>query len=346
MLKNIKLSDLCDDCFKDNTIIETKIYPIDYLLKGGLELGYIFQFVGDSAVGKSTIALQIAKSICEQGYNLLYLDSEGSITQEMLKTTGVMKHYNDQFYLQKCSKFDEVEKVLDRFISTGEISFIFIDSLAALINPGFVNLNHDKTKFGRTGISVTTNEAHVTSGPLTKFMTKYRSLATSQNICFVLINQYRTSIDGHYNTSTKLYGPKNVQYASDVIIKISDCASIGPFKSFKDFTKETSPSVGKPLEFEVYRSNKLSPGIKVPGYLKYGSGIDNMYSYFHELKENNIITQAGVYYSLPFHGTEIKEKGAISFIEKLRCENFNASDFKELISSNNSNIDSDGDMEV
>ena len=71
-----------------------------------------------------------------------------------------------------------------------------------------------------------------------------------------------------------------------------------------------------------------------------------MYSYFYELKENNIITQAGVYYSLPFHGTEIKEKGAISFIEKLRCENFNASDFKELISSNNSNSDSDGDMEV
>ena len=80
MIKNIKLPDLCDDCFKDNTIIETKIYPIDYLLKGGLELGYMFQFVGDSAVGKSTIALQIAKSVCERGYNLLYLDSEGSIT--------------------------------------------------------------------------------------------------------------------------------------------------------------------------------------------------------------------------------------------------------------------------
>lgn len=328
-MANLNLSDLGQDCFKDHNIVETKIYSLDLLLKGGLELGSMVQLVGASNVGKSTIGLQVANNVCEQGYNVLYLDSEGSVSQEMMDSMGLMKHYNSSFYLRKESKFDKVEEVLDMFISTGQISFIIIDSLAALINPGFHNLNHKKNTREKAGISVTTNEAHVTSGPLTKFMSKYRSIATDYKICFVLINQYRTSIDNHYNTSTKVYGPKNIRYASDVIIKINACASTGSLKSFDDFTKPIT--TGKALEFEIDRSNKCAPGLKEPAFLRFGSGIDNLFSYFYKLKEVNVITQLGVYYSLIFGGNEIKEKGAIGFIEALRSIGFNDDNFKKLL---------------
>lgn len=344
--KKISLSDLGHDYFKDNTIVESEVYPLDCLLQGGLELGSMIQLAGAPAVGKSTIGMQIAHNVCNQGYNVLYLDSEGSVSQEMMNSVNLMKYYNSSFFLEKVSQFDKAEKVLDQFISTGEINFIIIDSLAALINPAFLNLNHKKSTYEKAGISVTTNDAHVTSGPLTKFMSKYRSAATDNKICFILINQYRMSFDSKFNSTTKVYGPKNILYSSDVLIRINACPAKGRFKDFNDFA--SGLDIGKALEFEVDRSNKCAPGVKAPAFLKYGEGIDNLFSYFYELKGKNIVIQSGVYYSLTFNGSEIKEKGALAFIDALRRSGFCARDFKKLISGNDSSkrYSSDADIEV
>ncbi|MFV0275168.1 MAG: AAA family ATPase [Bacilli bacterium] len=307
--------------FSDTTIVKSGIYSLDYLLKGGLQLGSFIQFVAESGIGKSTIALQVASNLCEQGHKVLYLDSEGSVTNKTLESTGVSKYLNNGFYYVRESTFDKVEKKLDRFISTNEISVIMIDSIANLINEGFTNLND--------GISITNNNTNNISGPLVKFINKYKSVATSCNICFVLVNQYRNTINMKIGTQLKEYGSKNVRYASDVIIKINGIKSFGSARDFKNLTN--SADAGIALELEIVKSNKSRPGTIMPAYLIYGKGIDNMWNWVYELKKADVIKQAGKYFSLDYVGNQIKEDGMPNFVRALESTEFSVDDFTNLM---------------
>jgi len=80
------------DYFSDSKVISTNIPIVDKALCGGLELGSIVQFVGESSTGKSTLVMQIVSNLCKQNKKVLYIDSEGSISKNLLETLEI---YND-----------------------------------------------------------------------------------------------------------------------------------------------------------------------------------------------------------------------------------------------------------
>lgn len=278
------LADIIKD-FKVYTpqIVPTQIHILDAILCGGLELGSIIQIVGESGVGKSTLAMDIAKQLCNQDYKVLYLDSEGSISKELITKIGL----DENFIYARANTFKEVETILDKIINTNEIQFIFIDSLATIIHEGFTVIDGNKKS-----ISLTTDNTSYNSKKLVNFMNKYNALAKSRNICFIMINQHRNQLDMKNGSILKIYGAKNVIYNSDVVLRVKYAKSTDAFKKLTSSAKR-----GVALQLEIVKSNKKEPS-EFPFYLLYGKGVSSIINDVYALIQIGYIKEEGNgYYS-------------------------------------------------
>ena len=176
--------------YKDkHQVISTEIKGLDYILGGGLELGSKVQIVAESSTGKSTIALQMAKNFCQKNLNVLYVDTENSITKELLESTGCNEYLNEgkkdgMLVLLKESDFDTVNEKLDVLIKSGVFKLIIIDSLASMVSNNYVETKDGKEKI----IPLTNNNTNYESRPLNLFINKYSNLANKYNVAIIYIN--------------------------------------------------------------------------------------------------------------------------------------------------------------
>lgn len=318
MAKTKSPFDMVDNYLDDLNIIPTNIFALDFILKGGIEESTTYQLVGESGVGKSTIALTIARNLCEQDKHVVYIDSEGSVSKQLLESLGLIPYLDEKLFTYiRESTFSKVESILDKLLSTDEVSLVIVDSIATLVNEDFTDL--------KNGISITTKNTYYTTGPLVLFMNKYKSLAMSKKFSLLLINQYRNTIDMKKGTILKEYGSKNTKYNSDVILRIGTIKSNSDYYDFKRMTKPFED--GTELCFEVVKSNKASPNESIPFYLCYGKGISDVCNYLYALQKLGTITQSGGYYAIEYNGVVIKAQGINSFYTQL----MSYVDFQELI---------------
>lgn len=277
--KTFDLNDLKSFEF-NKEIIDLQTFPLDCLLNGGYEKGSLNEIVGEAMTGKTTIACQLAWKLCINNHKVLYVDTDGKVSKNMLETIGLAEYLNSNFFYVRFSSFSKVEEVLDSYILTDEIDFIIIDSIASLISDVFTNLE--------SGVSITTSNSAYNSRPLTNFISKYNAIAKEKNICFLFINQLRNKVDPKLGTLPKIYGSKNIQNNCSTIIKISSINKSSRFSNFKDYPKY---SKGCDLEFELIKSNRTIPNKKVPFYFSFGSGIESKYNVIYGLIENKIVIQ-------------------------------------------------------
>lgn len=315
----ITLSDLKSSKLTDERI-RLGLIPFDAIISGGFETtGTIVQLVSASGLGKSTLACQISEKMCEFGTNVLYIDSEGSISTDILYSTGLLQYLDKSFFIVRESTFTSIEKTIDLYLSTGEIGFIVVDSLSAIMHDGFGNLSQNKgkstdSKEKNSAISISTNNSNYNSRQLTLFLNKYAMLAKQRGISILYTNQFRTRITNLFNyAEEKIGGSKNVKYSSDIIVKISDNIS----KQNKDFTSYINRTdfehIGKDLEFEIIKSNKARTGKKIPFRFDYGFGINKFFSVTYPLfKKGILVNNKGNYVYTPYD----EEKG--EFLEDFK----------------------------
>ncbi|NLZ46310.1 MAG: AAA family ATPase [Clostridiales bacterium] len=286
------------------TTIPTGIYSLDSLLNGGIDLGSKVQIVAESSTGKSTIALQICKNWCIRGRNVFYIDSENSITKELLESTGCdfyteKQHGYGRLVILKKSSFNDVSEYLDKAISLREFSLVVIDSLASLVNDCYVDIENEKKD--KVVKSLTNNNTNYESRPINLFINKYSALASRYKIAFLFVNQYRNKVDPLKGTVLKEYGNKIVRYNSDIIIKIKKEKEMlweteNEIYSDKPFL-EAMPATHARLTFTVDKSNKVITGTAIESYIKYGYGLDaNIESVLKKIRDGDII-KSGKYYT-------------------------------------------------
>lgn len=108
--KAVRIKDVSDAGFKRLT---TKMGEIDRIFGGGIVEGSLILIAGEPGVGKSTLLLQVANSMAQQGLNVLYVCGEESAEQTSLRARRLgIDHQN--IYLLSETNFTAIKGQIDQ----------------------------------------------------------------------------------------------------------------------------------------------------------------------------------------------------------------------------------------
>lgn len=276
-----------ENYFEHQTTTETGILPLDIILSGGIISSDLIQLVGESGTGKTSLSLQISLNYCKDKKNVLYIDTKADITEFTLKNYGLMDYLGKGFYYAVCSSFKKVDEKLNQYINTGELDLIIIDSIPSLVNDGYLNISEDK------GIKIDNNNTNYDTRPLLLLLRKLSKLSIENNFAILLVNEFRNKVDPKLGTFVKIFGPKALQYDSNVILKLYQGKDKEFISKFNALKKE---NIGTPMYLETIKSNRQKVGSGLPFFLDNGSGYSEIASYIYALLKMGAIKQRGTYY--------------------------------------------------
>lgn len=306
--KKLSIEDIIQELKDDKESkepLKAGLLPLDLIFPYGIN-DEVIQIAGDSGTGKTLLALELAKVYCNQGRKVLYLNTQNSVNRDRLEQYNLNQFINTQFFIFKEQTFKKSEELLDKFIGTDELDLVIVDSIANLVNDGYLNLKHEgKSK----GISIDNYNSNYDTRPLSLFIRKYSALASNKHFTLVLVSSMRQKVHKTLGTIEKRFGPKSLDGCCSTIIKINKPKSSKFYKTFENLNQGTS------LEFEVIKSNTINPNFKIPYYLVYAYGIDELYNLVYYLIMTNAVKQTGAYYS--FAGTDTRFHGIGSLIEEI-----------------------------
>ena len=180
--------------------ISTGSKQLDYIISnrenGGLPEGRIIEIFGPPSIGKSHIAIQIAKTTQEMGGVAVYIDTENATSVENLKLLGV--NISKRFVYVDTHCTEEVLKIAEATIMKAKAMnkdipvTIIWDSVAASSPKAELLGEYDKDTIG------------LQARCISKGMRKITGVIANQNVLFVILNQIRTKIGVLYTVILQL----------------------------------------------------------------------------------------------------------------------------------------------
>lgn len=319
MAKELTLQDLSKNFnvwTEDPEIIKLKNPVLNGMFHGGLPKGSVIQIAAQSGVGKSTLAVQVARELCEIGKNVLYIDVEKGLNKNMLESMGILKFLNNQdttkggnFIIVKEFDCGKVNNLIQQICDNGLADAVILDSLGALdsgIYKSDSGVDADNPKVGADTKSIKI------------IMKTINGCAMTFGTTFICINHLAQSIGSYIPTESPTGGRAPV-YLSDIIIKLT--------KKTSEFEKL---KVGQKVEFEAIKSRYGAGKAKIPFYIRFGKGIAMIPTY-REVLDNHpeiLETRGGGTGSLFLNGQEFKFRGDNQLLQ-LIAEHYH--EIKDLI---------------
>lgn len=255
-------------------VYKTGIVPLDLVLNGGLETGSLIELAGESQCGKSTLVLHLVKNMAEKGLKTLYIDSEGSVKEDMLDGIGLTpylttkKNKNNLVTVIRESAFKVVEELIDAALTTDEYKIFVIDSLTALANDEYLDIESDRSTLEmRPGL-----QAQLTSN----FLRKLNALKTAHNCIFICINQTRVDLSG-FKPTHKSTGGQAVMFYPDIRLFMKVKAKIEEKRELIIGAQDIP--IGASGTIEAKKSRLGAGFIPFPITVYYGKGISNLTAY-------------------------------------------------------------------
>lgn len=117
---------------KEANRLKTNIAELDRVLGGGIVAGSVILIGGDPGIGKSTISLQISNQLTHQGFTVLYVSGEESVTQTKLRAkrlgAGVKE---DNLYIVNQTDLS----LIIEYINKIKPEAVIIDSIQVIFEP-------------------------------------------------------------------------------------------------------------------------------------------------------------------------------------------------------------------
>ena len=196
--------------------ISTGSRLLDYIVanrqNGGLPEGRIVEVFGPPGIGKSHIAIQIARATQKLGGIVVYIDTENATSVENLSLLGVdiMKRfvYVDTHCTEEVLSIAESTILKAKAMDKDVPITIIWDSVAASSPKAELIGDYDKESIGLQARAVS------------KGMRKITGVIANQNVLFLILNQTRTKIGVMYGDPTTTPGGKAIPFHSSVRIKL------------------------------------------------------------------------------------------------------------------------------
>jgi len=196
--------------------VSTGCKQLDYIIanrkNGGLPEGRIVEVFGPPGIGKSHVAIQVARSTQQMGGIVVYIDTENATSVENLSLLGV--DISKRFVYVDTHCTEEVLSIAEATIMKAKamdkdvpITIIW-DSVAASSPKAELIGDYDKESIG------------LQARAISKGMRKITGVIANQNVLFLILNQIRTKIGVMYGDPTVTPGGKAIPFHSSVRIKL------------------------------------------------------------------------------------------------------------------------------
>lgn len=256
-----------------NRWISTGSRLLDYIVAnrqgGGLPEGRIVEVFGPPGIGKSHIAIQVARTTQQMGGIVVYIDTENATSVENLSLLGV--DITKRFVYVDTHCTEEVLSIAESTILKAKamdkdvpITIIW-DSVAASSPKAELIGDYDKESIG------------LQARAISKGMRKITGVIGNQNVLFLILNQIRTKIGVMYGDPTTTPGGKAIPFHSSVRIKL------GAGQQIQDKDKNV---IGIHVSAKTIK-NKVSAPFRICNFeIHFGVGIKEHEQIFDVLRKH------------------------------------------------------------
>ena len=253
--------------------ISTGSKQLDYIVSnrrdGGLPEGRIVEIFGPPSIGKSHIAIQIARTTQQMGGIVVYIDTENATSVENLRLLGV--NISKRFVYVDTHCTEEVLSIAESTIMKARamekdvpITIIW-DSVAASSPKAELDGTYEQNSIG------------LQARAISKGMRKITGVIGQTNTLFVILNQIRTKIGVMFGDPTTTPGGKAIPFHSSVRIKL------GAGSQIKDKDKEV---IGINVSAKTIK-NKVSAPFRTANFeIHFGKGVYEHEQVFDLLRKN------------------------------------------------------------
>ena len=172
-----------NDKIKNIERISSGSYTVDLVTGGGYPVGGIVEIYGMDRVGKTFLGLSCIKAAQEQKGLCVFIDVEHRLNYEWAERIGVKT--NDLLVSRPNSAEDALE-IEDRFIRSGRIKLIILDSVAGLVSKEELDKEmNEETMMKQSRL-------------MSKALRKFTGLAFKTRTTLIFLNQLRIDKKGYY----------------------------------------------------------------------------------------------------------------------------------------------------
>lgn len=166
--------DFGDDIHRER--MSTGLLSMDLALGGGLPKGDYIEIAGKPSVGKSTLCMWLAGQAQKQGNLVAYIDVETDYDKHWAEINGVSV---DNIIFSQPSSLEEALTITEGLIKSDGVSFIIIDSLAALTPQAILKKSMSEDTIG------------LRPRKLAQFFDKTKWYVKESNCIVLFTNQFR-----------------------------------------------------------------------------------------------------------------------------------------------------------
>jgi recombination protein RecA len=247
---------------------------------GGFPRGRFTVIWGSEGTGKTTLALTAAVKEINNGGKVLYIDAENMLSYAAIEQMLSINVNKDKLLLIQPDTAEQAFMIAEKAITSGEFTFIVIDTVAALEPEAEKEKEFDENTM--TGVSKI----------LTKFFRRDAPDVKVHNVAFLLLNQVRDKV-GSYTGGFDMPGGHALKHWASVMVSLTKGTEI----------KQGEEKIGINTRF-VVKKNKLGPpfrSFEIP--IIFGKGIDYYTDTVTFCEILGILKKSGAFYK--FEGETI-----------------------------------------
>lgn len=321
LIKLLKGETLADQ--EDQGYISTGSYAINYVItkdpNKGFPISKITQILGDTAGGKTGIAVKGLAEAQRLGYHTLFCDLEKAFNKKFAETQGVdpekLIFTDDPITLEE--GFDWIVntvKVIRKHDPDTPIMAVY-DSIGQA--PANFEIYDDKGETKEFSESTNMDGARRAKAAGT-YLRKIVSFFKENKVCLVIINQLRVDVGVMYGDNRKAAGGgSGLPFCCSVILQVGKPKPID--KSQKD-------SVGVVNTIKCEKNKISSPYRQTEYRFLYDSGLDPLCGILNVLEAEKLISKNGGWYTISATGDKFQ---ANSFYENFTSD----VKFQQLVNS-------------
>ena len=264
--------------------VEVSVIPSGSLLLdealgvGGYPKGRIIEIFGPESSGKTTLALHAIAECQKQGGIAAFIDAEHAIDPVYAKNLGVNV---DELVLSQPTCGEEALQIAEMLASSGAISLLIVDSVAALVPQAELD--------GEMG----DNSVGLQARLMSKAMRKLAGVLNKKECAIIFINQLREKVGVMYGNPETTSGGRALKFYASIRLDIRRTEAI---KSGSDVT-------GNTCRIKVVK-NKVAPPFKQCEIdIIYGQGISKDAEILDRAVELGIVKKSGAWYE--YDGSKI-----------------------------------------